>query len=177
VRRIGFDRLAAGLLALIAAGAIIWGISLQSRLNDTEDDLDAVRDELAIVQGEGEGVVQAVVYTLDPTENGPETANAIVSLQAEDSTEATISALGMPPTDEGRAYQLWFIDLNDAGEVEGTPRPSVAFAVGADGAAIVENVPVDGPFDAVAITSEPAGGSPTPTTDPIMFGTRGVAAG
>ena len=177
IRRMGFERLAAGLLALIAAGAIIWGITLQSRLNDTRNDLNSVRDELAIVQGDEGGVVQAVVYTMDPTEEGPETANAIVSLQAEDSAEATISALGMPPTAQGRVYQLWFISLNDAGEVEGVPRPSVTFEVGTDGAVIVEDVPVDGPFDAVAITDEPAGGSAAPTTPPILFGTRGVAAG
>ncbi len=177
VRRIGFDRLAAGLLALIAAGAIIWGITLQSKLNDTQDELDDIQDELALVQNGNGGEVQNVVYTLDPTEDGPETANAVVALQSEDSTEATISANGMPPTEAGREYQLWFIDLNDAGDVEGAPRPSVTFQVGADGAVIVSDVPVDGPFDAVAITSEPAGGSPAPTTPPILFGTRGVAAG
>ena len=88
VRRIGFERLAAGLLALIAAGAIIWGITLQSRLNDTEDDLNAVRDELAL-SGRHDGVVRTVAYLLDPTADGPETANAIVELQAEESTTQT----------------------------------------------------------------------------------------
>jgi hypothetical protein len=98
-------------------------------------------------------------------------------MQAEESTEATMTALGMPPTEEGRVYQLWFLNLNDASQPEGAPRPSITFQIGADGAVIVEDVPVDGPFDAVAITNEPAGGSAAPTTDPIMFGTRGVAAG
>lgn len=177
VRRVGAERLVAGLLAVITAGALIWGITLQSRLDDTRDDLNAAREELAILEGDGEGVVQAVVYTLDPTEEGPETANAIVSMQAENSAEATVSALGLPPTEEGRVYQLWFLSLDDAGEVEGAPRPSVTFEIGTDGAAIVDGVPVDGPFEAVAITTEPTGGSFAPTTAPIMFGTRGVAAG
>ncbi len=177
VRRIGFERLAAGLLALIAAGAIIWGITLQSRLNNTKDDLDAARDEVALLQGHGGGLVQAVVYPMDPTEDGPETANAVVALETEASTIATISTTGMPPTEQGRNYQLWFITLDDAGEIEGAPRPSITFEVGQDGAIVVEHIPVDGPFDAVAITNEPVGGSPAPTTPVILFGTRGVAAG
>lgn len=176
VRRMGFERLVAGLLALITVGAIIWGISLQSRLNDTKDDLNAVRDELAQVQGDDEGVVRTVAYLLDPTPDGPETANAIVELQTENSPTAKFTALGMPPNGEGRAFQLWFINLNDAGEVD-VARPSVTFIVGTDGHVIVDDVPVDGPFDAVAITDEPAGGSSAPTTPPILFGTRGVAAG
>lgn len=177
VRRMGFERLAAGLLALIAAGTIIWGISLQGRLNDTKDDLNFVRDELALAQDGDDGVVRTVAYLLDPTPDGPETANAIVELQTEGSAAAKFRALGMPATVQGRAYQLWFINLNDAGEVEGVPRPSVTFQVGDDGHVILDDVPVDGPFDAVAITNEPEGGSTAPTTSPILFGTRGVAAG
>ena len=166
----------AGLLALIAAGALIWGVTLQSRLNDTEGDLDSVRDELAALEGDS-GVVRTVAYLLDPTPDGPETANAIFELQTEESTTAKFTALGMPPTEPGREYQLWFVDLTDAGEVEGAPRPGATFEVGADGAIVVDGVPVDGPFDAVAITNEPAGGSPAATTPIILFGTQGVAAG
>ncbi len=175
VRRVGFERIAAGFLALVAAGAIIWGVTLQSRLSDTENDLDSVRDELALVRGDGDGVVQAVVYALEPSPDGPQTANAIVSLLAEDSTDATISTTGLPPTEAGRAYQLWFIDLDDAGNVAGA-RPSITFQTAGDGFASIFGVPVDGPFDAVAISEEPEGGSTTPSAV-LMFGTLGSAAG
>lgn len=175
-RRTGIERIAAGFLALVAAGAIIWGVTLQSRLSDTENDLDSARDELALVQGDGDGVVQAVVYALEPAPDGPQTANAIVSLQSEESTDATISTIGLPPAEAGRTYQLWFIDLDAAGNIEGAPRPSITFQTVGDGIANVVGIPVDGPFDAVAISNEPEGGSTTPSAV-LMFGTLGSAAG
>lgn len=175
-RRIGVERIAAGFLALVAAGAIIWGVTLQSRLSDTEADLDSVRDELALAQGDGEGVVQAVVYALNPTADGPQSANAIVALQAEDSADATITTTGLPSIEAGLTYQLWFLDLDDAGNIEGAPRPSITFQTASDGVASIQGIAVDAPFDAVAISSEPEGGSTTPTTV-LMLGTRGTAAG
>lgn len=176
-RSTGFERLAAGLLALIAAGALIWGVTLQSRLSDRESELDDVRDELALERGDGGETVQAVVYTLDPTPDGPTTANGTVSLLTEGATDASLGMTGLPEAGEGRAYQLWFLDLDESGTPVGAPRPSVTFDVGADGTAFVQDVPVGQPFDAVAITNEPADGSETPSPPILMLGVRGTAQG
>jgi anti-sigma-K factor RskA len=66
-----------------------------------------------------------------------------------------------------RTYQLWFIPKN------GKPIPSVTFNSEPSGHALVEAiaVPADVELAAAAITEEPAGGSPQPTTTPFLVGT------
>ncbi len=66
----------------------------------------------------------------------------------------------MPPVPEDKIYQVWVIE-NDV------PKPSGVFE-SSDGsvAAVVEHS-LDN-ADAVAVTVEPEGGSPQPTTDPML---------
>lgn len=66
---------------------------------------------------------------------------------------------------QGRAYQLWFIQ-------DGKPVPSVTFKPESDGHARVEKVPVPsgGEISAAAITVEPEGGSPQPTSPILLVG-------
>jgi len=62
----------------------------------------------------------------------------------------------------GRAYQVWFI-------VGGKAVPSVTFRPDSAGRALLRDVPLPaGAVAATAITQEPAGGSPAPTT-PVLF--------
>jgi len=71
-----------------------------------------------------------------------------------------VSDLATLPSD--RTYQMWFID--EAGRAT----PAGTFAPAADA---VQSVPLDGdldPGDAVGITIEPAGGSTSPTSPPIV---------
>jgi anti-sigma-K factor RskA len=76
----------------------------------------------------------------------------------------TLSASSLDPMPSGRVYQLWFI-------MDGKKVPSVTFTPGTDGRAMVENVPMpSGAIDATAITAEPVGGSPTPTTAALFVG-------
>jgi anti-sigma-K factor RskA len=75
--------------------------------------------------------------------------------------EGVLLADGMPETPEGRVYELWLI--GDDG-----PRPAGLFR--ADDRGRVAHV-VTGDLSevaAVAVTVEPEGGSPQPTTDPFM---------
>lgn len=76
---------------------------------------------------------------------------------------AIVSAQALPPLAPDRDYQLWYI-------VDGTPVASVAFHPAADGSALALDVPMPdrGSIDALAITIERTGGSPTPTT-PAQF--------
>lgn len=72
----------------------------------------------------------------------------------------TVASLQAPQP--GRTYQLWFI-------VGGKPVPSVTFKPYASGHVYLSAVPMpDGAVAATAITSEPEGGSTTPTM-PILF--------
>jgi anti-sigma-K factor RskA len=76
---------------------------------------------------------------------------------------AIIHGYRLKPVPSGREYQLWFIK-------DGKPVPSVTFKPEPDGHAKVEQiqVPAGGALSAAAVTVEPAGGSPQPTS-PILL--------
>jgi len=76
-----------------------------------------------------------------------------------------LHAVALQPAPAGRTYQLWFLH-------GGAAVPASTFNSEAGGEAVVT---VPGPADpagltGAAITEEPAGGSPQPTTTPILVG-------
>jgi len=75
-------------------------------------------------------------------------------------------AVNLPTLPSDRAYQLWFIPKN------GKPIPSVTFNAETTGHALVQNIPLPAGTEltAAAITEEPAGGSPQPTSAIILSG-------
>jgi anti-sigma-K factor RskA len=76
---------------------------------------------------------------------------------------ATLTANGLPPTPEGKTYMVW-IQRKD-GAVEPT---SAFFTPGRDGAATA-SLPGDmNDVKAVLVNTEPVGGSPAPTSDPVL---------
>jgi anti-sigma-K factor RskA len=79
---------------------------------------------------------------------------------------AVLHASKLRPVPAGRTYQLWFIK-------DGKPVPSVTFDVAPAGEALVPQVtvPSEGAISAAAVTEEPAGGSPQPTTPVLLVGT------
>ncbi|WP_280216824.1 anti-sigma factor, partial [Nocardia neocaledoniensis] len=74
---------------------------------------------------------------------------------------AAVSFQDMPPLPADRAYQLWRIPTGNA------PK---SVAVMTDEASVVTAVD---PADTLAVTVEPAGGSPGPTSPPIVSMTVG----
>ncbi|HEV2819607.1 MAG TPA: anti-sigma factor [Solirubrobacteraceae bacterium] len=86
-------------------------------------------------------------------------------LRVEDG-EATLRVDGLPAPEKDRDYQVW---LKPPGEA---PRPAGAlFVPSSEGKATVE-IPADvTEMEAVLVTNEPAGGSPAPTSDPIIAAT------
>lgn len=79
---------------------------------------------------------------------------------------AILHALRLPPAPSGRTYQLWLLPKS------GKPIPSRLFNTEAAGRQLVTDipVPVDQNVAGFALTLEPAGGSPQPTTTPIVAG-------
>lgn len=77
-----------------------------------------------------------------------------------------LHAFRLPEPAAGKVYQLWLIPRG------GKPIPSTTFGSGADGHALVESfqLPVDGGFEAAAVTIEPTGGSQTPTMPIYLIG-------
>lgn len=78
---------------------------------------------------------------------------------------AIIHSFGVKPLPADRAYQLWFIQ-------DGKPVPSITFRPAADGRARVEaiEVPSGRGVTAAAVTEEPLGGSPQPTSAVYLLG-------
>jgi anti-sigma-K factor RskA len=78
---------------------------------------------------------------------------------------AMVHAFNLSPAEAGRVYQLWFIQ-------DGKPVPSVTFNSEADGHAMVENinVPAGRGITHAAVTVEPTGGSPAPTSPVMLLG-------
>jgi hypothetical protein len=165
----GWSQLAAAILALIALAALIWALTLQGRIGDLEDENDDLQS--TIVAGN-----QTLAYILRPTADGPLTAAGVL-FPRENGQTAQLDMLGMAPLPDGQVYQLWFVDLDEAGNPAGVT-PSVTLGVDDQGHGAVADVPLpEGPFDAVAVTVEPVGGSVSPTTPIQMFGTTGTVAG
>ncbi|MFV0126238.1 anti-sigma factor domain-containing protein [Streptomyces sp. HMX112] len=84
-------------------------------------------------------------------------AKATVVVSREENS-AVFLASGLPELSSGKTYQLWFDD-------GGTMRP--AGLIGEDGSLMMEGG-VDG-ATGMGVTVEPAGGSPRPTTAPVML--------
>lgn len=177
VRSAGYDRLAAAVLALVAAAALIWAFTLQGRLSDRNGEIDDLRGQLAAVSTAENAPVQAYFFRISPTPEGPEGADGVLFFGSSDSTHARLDMNDLPAPAEGHAYQLWFLDVDANGQPTGSPRPSVTFPVDESGSVSIPDVPVDQPFGAVAITEEPVGGSTTPTAPILFLGTPGTAQG
>lgn len=81
---------------------------------------------------------------------------------------AIVHGFRLRPLPPGKAYQLWFMR-------DGKPVPSVTFTPEATGQVRVEGVPVPtgGKVSAAAVTIEPAGGSPQPTSSILLVGQLG----
>jgi anti-sigma-K factor RskA len=79
---------------------------------------------------------------------------------------AILHALRLPPAPSGRTYQLWLLPK------QGKPIPSRLFNTEAAGRQLVTNIPVPGDQNVAgfALTIEPEGGSPQPTSTPIVAG-------
>lgn len=105
----------------------------------------------------------SIVISLAGTEHAPESTARLVS--APRRHEAVLVTRGLRALDRAHQYQVWLLR-------GGQPRPSTVFRVGAGGEGIAV-VPAQGlvtAFDTVAITPEPAGGSPGPTGPIVLAG-------
>lgn len=81
-----------------------------------------------------------------------------VVVPAEDGAVFVVDGLDAAP--DGRDYQLWFLD-------GGEPASAGVFDVSGDVAVVETGRSLDG-VEGAAVTVEPDGGSPQPTTDPIV---------
>ena len=113
----------------------------------------------------------AAVVALDRIESAPDAQERTVSLETGGSAtahwsasigEAVLVADGLDPLDEDRAYELWFVRADGA--------VSAGVFDAANGQTTAQLQGAMKPGDAIAVTVEQSGGSPTgaPTSDPII---------
>ncbi|MFD6248338.1 anti-sigma factor [Streptomyces roseolus] len=141
--------LAAGVAAAALGGVAVWqtqnGNDLEQQARQTQQQLDAVSAVLAAPDAR--------------TVHGRSANGALTTVvTSEQQNKAVFTAAHLPAPGTGRTYQLWL-------DHDGTMRP--AGLIEHDGTVILTGDPADA--GAVGLTLEPAGGSPQPTTDPLLL--------
>lgn len=137
---------AAAVLGIAMAGAVWRSVTLQSQVSQlaaTAADLNAVLTAPD---------AQTVVHTV-----GDAHATVVMSMSQ---GEAVLVTQGMAAPPAGSTYQVWFVHASGAMASAGfvPNEPSSATLLNGDPAGAI----------AVGVTVEPEGGSPQPTTEPVM---------
>ncbi|MEU8465145.1 anti-sigma factor [Streptomyces sp. NPDC029003] len=141
--------LAASVVAAALGGVAVWqeqnGRDLQQQARQVQQQLDAVSTVLAAPDAR--------------TAHGRAANGAVTTVVASArQNRAVFTAGNLPAPGAGKTYQLWL----DHG---GTMRP--AGFIDHDGTVVLTGSPADA--GAVGLTLEPTGGSPQPTTAPLML--------
>ena len=146
---LGARNLALGAAAVLVVGLFSWGTLLRAEIQDLQGRVQSLQSQVQggpqMIELEGTGAKQGAQAKL-------------VTLEGD---RAVLMVEDMPPLPEGKTYQIWVIG-ND-----GAPEPSGLFEPGGDALAAVVEHPVER-TDTVAVTVEPEGGSPKPTSDPML---------
>ncbi len=133
--------LAAAAAALVAVvGLLVWNFSLQDQNGDLREEIAQRRT----FEMEGSGLASK--------------SGAEVLLMDKD--RAVLVADDLPPAPDGEVYETWIIR-------DGVPEPAGLFEPSDGNAASPVKGSVEG-AEAVAVTLEPDGGSPMPTSDPLL---------
>ena len=146
---VGLRDLALAAAAMLVIGLFSWSMLLQGEVRDLQGRVQSLQSQ---PQGP-----QMIALGGAGTKQG-----ARAELVTLEDNRAVLVAENMPPVPEGKTYQIWVIKGD-------TPQPSGLFNPRGGSIAAVVEKPVEG-ADAVAVTVEPEGGSPKPTTDPMLVG-------
>ncbi|QIN78689.1 hypothetical protein GBA65_09340 [Rubrobacter marinus] len=131
---------AAAAVLFAVVGLLAWNFSLRDQNGDLRDEVA----ERRTIQMEGSGLAS--------------NAGGEVLMTGDD--QAVLVARELPPPPEGEVYETWIIR-------DGVPEPAGLFEPRDGDAATTVRGSMEG-AEAVAVTLEPEGGSPMPTSDPIL---------
>jgi anti-sigma-K factor RskA len=134
---------AAAAAAVIAVGGLVW-----SPWSDDRSTVSAV-----------DQVVSAADAVRVSSTKGELNAEVAYSRQL---GRAAITVQGLPPAPDGKTYQLWYVGADEIARSAGLLTPTAD----GRGSMVLEGDP--NAAAAVGMTLEPAGGSPQPTTDPLV---------
>jgi anti-sigma-K factor RskA len=168
-RRSNFTAFALG-LGLAAAVVLAVGLSLKvRRLTDALGARDSVLAERERKLAEREATLNAILEPSVQLTTLTATGVAAPVLQVfwdRARHSLILHSFNLPPAPSGRAYQLWLM------RKKGNPIPSQVFNTEPTGRQLVQSISVPAGEEIVgfALTVEPAGGSPQPTSTPILYG-------
>ena len=148
---------AAAVLLLAAGGAGVWGFQQQQ-------ERDQAVQALAAAQGSRSAVMDRILSAPDGKVQevaAPGGATMLIA-HSKDAGVAGVVTIGMAPPPQGKAYELWLIDP------AGAAKPAGLVKAG-DGSTWNELSGGLGNAAYLGVTVEPAGGSPHPTTKPILL--------
>jgi anti-sigma-K factor RskA len=162
-------RIAMPLVAVVSLGVAIfigvWAISLNNEVNrlrveqaSLQRELLTQRELLAQIALPQTRAMAIAGTSVQPNAYGQMVANP-------NSNSGVLIVSNLAPLPPGKTYQFWLIKGN-------TPVSAGLFTVDEQGHGILpvrSNVPV-GSFDAIGVSIEPEGGSPTPTGEIVMLG-------
>jgi anti-sigma-K factor RskA len=156
---------AAAILTIVVWRQVDRGTDLArqtARIQATADSLlSALADRDAMIAALAAPETERILLT-SPGQEPP----TIQMFLTADRRAVLLFARNLPPAPTGRAYQLWFLG-------EDGVTPGGTFNPEADGSAsvVLAGPPPGMVVQGAAVTEEPAGGSPAPTTPIIVVGT------
>jgi anti-sigma-K factor RskA len=168
-RRSNFSLVAMG-LGMAAAVVLAVGLSLKvGRLTDALGARDSVLAERERRLAEREATLNAILEPSVQLTTLTATGAAAPVLQVfwdRARHSLILHSFNLPPAPSGRTYQLWLM------RKKGNPIPSQVFNTEPTGHQLVQSISVPAGEEIVgfALTIEPAGGSPQPTSTPILYG-------
>lgn len=113
----------------------------------------------ALVFAADDGLGELEAYPVATTDAA---ANAVGQVRLrQGAQQATLDVTGLRPPPAGQVYQVWLI-------ADGPPLPNVTFTPDVNGEAHLVVRGDLGDAQVLAVTIEPPGGSPAPTTDPLL---------
>jgi len=155
-------------VALIVTAVFLWNesrslnrtlLNLEQRHSEMEKQLTMAKDLVNTLTSP-----EAKHITLAPVKALPQPQGKAYYLSS--SGHLILLANNLAPLPSNKVYELWLIPLT------GSPIPAGLFRPDSRGTATVVNppLPIGIQAKAFAITIEPTGGSPAPTSQPIMVG-------
>ncbi|MFF4171090.1 anti-sigma factor domain-containing protein [Streptomyces sp. NPDC001744] len=142
-----------GLAASLVTAAVLAGLAVRQH-----QEADRARQEARQVQQSLDTLSGVLAAPDAGTVHGRAANGALATLVTSSSrNEAVFTATGLPAPAPGKTYQLWL-------QHDGTMRP--AGFVRRDGSVLVDGDPARA--TALGLTLEPSGGSPRPTTAPLL---------
>ncbi len=147
---LGYRALTAGVAVAAIIGLLGWNLLLHGEIQNLQSQPEVVQKQ--------PDTAEPRVLEFQPAESASHASGELIMFKGE---RGVLVAKDMPQLPEGRVYQIWIIK-------DDKPKPSGLFQPDQEDpvAASLTHAPSKGVI--VAITVEPAGGSPKPTSDPIM---------